>query len=72
MGSIGATILASNQATQTVNSTAYNVSGNALTGLANFAAQLGNVGLVAGLALILLVLFGGLWFVFSGNMGGRR
>ena len=65
VGSIGATILATNQATQTTNSVAYNVSGYGLTGLNSFASQLSNVGLVGGLALILIVLFGGLYFLFG-------
>ena len=65
VGSIGATILTTNQATQSANSYAYNISGYGLTGLNSFASQLSNVGLVGGLALILIVLFGGLYFLFG-------
>ena len=67
VGSIGATILATNQASQTSGSYAYNISGYGLSGLNSFASQLSNVGLVGGLALILMVLFGGLYFLFAGR-----
>lgn len=69
VGSIGATILASQQATQTENGTAYNISGYGLTAITNFANQLGTVGLVAGLGLILLVLFGAVYFLFGRTEG---
>ena len=79
VGSIGASILATNQAAQKtcvgvtscvagVNDTstvASNITGYGLTGINSFASQLSNVGLVGGLALILIVLFGGLYFLFG-------
>lgn len=71
VGSVGASILASNQATQVTDSTAYNITGYGLDGLLNFAAQLGNVGQVGGLALILSVLAIALW-MFWGKSGEQR
>ncbi len=66
---IGSNVTASIQGTQTVNSTAYNVSGNVLTAMSNFGTQFGLVGTVMGFGVVLLVLL----YVFAPYLGmGRR
>ena len=64
----GSLILGDVQATMTENTTEYNATGNALTGLLNLSAQLGNVGTIAAAVVIIGLIVVG-FAVFS--RGGR-
>ena len=49
--------------TQTVNTAAYNISSDGLTGLLNFGDQLGNIGQILAVSAIIAILFGAFAFV---------
>ena len=56
--SIGGSVLASVQTSQTSLSTAYNATGSGLTGIANLATQSGTIGTILGAVIIIGLLMG--------------
>lgn len=57
IGVVGLQVLTSVQSTQTVNGTAYNATTDAIEGIGQIFTNFGLVGLIAGLAVVLGVLF---------------
>ena len=58
LGGAGAIALTSFRDTQTLNSAAYNVSANGLTGTLNASAQFGTIGTLLGVAALVSVVVG--------------
>lgn len=65
-------VLATQQATQTVDTVAYNITGSGLTGTANIGDLVPTMGIVFGIVLVLGLLVGLLaLFASRGGFGGR-
>jgi len=68
IGAAGALALGGMQTALVGNSTGYNATQNALTGILNTTAQFGTIGTVIGVGAILAVVVGA-FYIFMGNKG---
>jgi len=67
VASLAGTTLTSLQSTQTADSTAYNITGEGLTGVENFADLMPVIGVIIGIVMVLIVIFM-LWNPSRGSM----
>jgi len=67
VASLAGTTLTSLQDTQTADGTAYNITGDGLTGVENFADLIPVIGVIIGIVMVLVVIFM-LWSPSGGRM----
>lgn len=67
VATLGLTVLEELQGTQTANGSAYNATGEAISGLESFAGLLPAIGVIVGIVIVLAVIFM-LWRPTGGGM----